>query len=91
MAKVKITLDGKQHEIEVEKDQKILDAALAAGVDAPYSCRSAICSTCMAKLVSGKVDMEMNYVLTDEEIEEGYIVTCQSKPVTDEVEIDYDA
>lgn len=90
MPKVIIHLDGKQHEIEVKPNQKILDAALAQNVDAPYSCRSAICSTCMAKLVSGKVDIEMNNVLTDEELEEGYIVTCQSKPLTEVVEIDYD-
>lgn len=91
MPLVKITLDGKKHEIEVGKEQKILDAALGKGVDAPYSCRSAICSTCMAKLVSGEVKMEMNYVLTDEELEQGYIVTCQSRPITKVVEIDYDA
>lgn len=91
MPQVKITLDGKQHEFEVRKDQKILDAALDAGIDAPYSCRSAICSTCMAKLVSGEVKMEMNYVLTDQEIDEGYIVTCQALPITDVVELDYDA
>ena len=90
MALVKIRLDGKQYEIEVGKDEKILDVALEKGVDAPYSCRSAICSTCMAKLVSGEVDMEMNYVLTDQELEEGFIVTCQSKPLSDVVEIDYD-
>jgi ring-1,2-phenylacetyl-CoA epoxidase subunit PaaE len=90
MATVIIEIDGKEHSIQVEKKDKILDAALKAGIDAPYSCRSAICSTCMAKLVEGEVEMEMNHVLTDEELEEGYIVTCQSHPVTDVVKINYD-
>lgn len=90
MAEVTIVLDGKEHIIEVNANEKILDKALKSGVDAPYSCRSAICSTCMAMLVEGKVDLEMNNVLTDEELEEGYIVTCQAKPVTDKVKISYD-
>ena len=90
MATVSIEMDGKEHTIQVDKKEKILDVALKSGVDAPYSCRSAICSTCMAKLVEGKVEMEMNHVLTDEELEEGFIVTCQSHPVTDVVKISYD-
>ncbi|HAW19072.1 MAG TPA: hypothetical protein DCX14_02725 [Flavobacteriales bacterium] len=90
MATVIIEMDGKEHTIQVDKKEKILDVALKSGVDAPYSCRSAICSTCMAKLVEGKVEMEMNHVLTDEELEEGFIVTCQSHPVTDVVKISYD-
>lgn len=90
MAKVLITLDGKTHEIEVGKDEKILDVALESGIDAPFSCRSAICSTCMAKVIEGEVEMEMNHVLTDKEVEEGFIVTCQSHPKTDVVKITYD-
>ena len=90
MATVIIEMDGKEHTIQVDKKEKILDVALKSGVDAPYSCRSAICSTCMAKLVEGKVEMEMNHVLTDEELEEGFIVTCQSHPATDVVKISYD-
>lgn len=90
MAQVTIKMDGKEHTIEVDAKDKILDAALKNNIDAPYSCRSAICSTCMAKLEDGKVEMEMNHVLTDGELEEGYIVTCQSHPVTDKVVINYD-
>lgn len=90
MAEVTIVLDGKEHVIQVKEGEKILDQALKQGVDAPYSCRSAICSTCMAMLEEGKVDIEMNSVLTDEELEEGYIVTCQSKPLTDKIRINYD-
>lgn len=90
MAQVTIVMDGKESTIEVGQNEKILDAALKAGLDAPYSCRSAICSTCMAMLEEGEVEMEMNHVLTDGEIDEGYIVTCQSKPKTDVVRINYD-
>jgi len=89
MAEVTIILDDKEHTIQVGSET-VLEAALKAGVDAPFSCRSAICSTCMAQLVEGKVEMEMNHVLTDEELEEGFIVTCQSHPTTDKVEISYD-
>ena len=89
MAEVTIVLDGKEHQIQVGSES-ILEAALKAGVDAPFSCRSAICSTCMAQLVEGEVKMDMNHVLTDEEVAEGYIVTCQSHPVTDKVKISYD-
>lgn len=90
MAEVTIEIDGKEKVIQVREDQKILDAALDQGVDAPFSCRSAICSTCMAKLEEGEVEMEMNHVLTDEELDEGFIVTCQSHPKTDKVKISYD-
>jgi ring-1,2-phenylacetyl-CoA epoxidase subunit PaaE len=90
MAQVTIILDGKETTIEVGKTEKILDAAIKAGMDAPFSCRSAICSTCMAKLEEGEVNMEMNHVLTDGEVADGFIVTCQSRPVSDKVRISYD-
>lgn len=89
MAEVTLVLDGKEHTIEVGSET-ILEAALKAGVDAPFSCRSAICSTCMAQLIEGEVKMDMNHVLTDEELDEGFIVTCQSRPTTVKVKISYD-
>lgn len=89
MAQVTILLDGKEHNIEVGSET-ILEAALKAGIDAPFSCRSAICSTCMAQLVEGEVSMDMNHVLTDEEVADGFIVTCQSHPKTASVKISYD-
>lgn len=89
MAEVTIVLDGKEHVIEVGSET-ILEAALKAGIDAPFSCRSAICSTCMAQLVEGEVKMDMNHVLTEEELEEGFVVTCQSHPTTDKVKVSYD-
>jgi ring-1,2-phenylacetyl-CoA epoxidase subunit PaaE len=89
MAEVTLVLDGKEHTIEVGSET-ILEAALKAGVDAPFSCRSAICSTCMGQLIEGEVKMDMNHVLTDEEVEEGFVVTCQSHPTTEKVKISYD-
>ncbi len=69
----------------------ILDAAIEAGVDAPFSCKGAVCCTCRAKVLEGKVKMDANFALTDAEVEEGFILTCQAHPITEKVVIDYDA
>jgi len=69
----------------------ILDAAAEAGVDAPFSCKGAVCCTCRAKVLEGKVRMDANYALTDEEVAQGYILTCQAHPLTEKVIVDYDA
>jgi len=68
----------------------ILDAALEQGVDAPFACKGAVCATCRAKLLEGKVHMNKNFALTDSEIAEGFILTCQSHPLTPVVKVDYD-
>ena len=68
----------------------ILDAAIEHGIDAPYSCKGAVCCTCRAKVLKGKVTMDANFALTDHEVEQGYILTCQSHPITDKVVLDYD-
>ncbi len=68
----------------------ILEAASEAGLDVPYSCRGGVCSTCKAKLLKGHATMHMNYVLTDREVEQGYILTCQAHPNSPELEITYD-
>lgn len=85
-----ILLDGEEKEITIPAGTTILDAAIDNGLDAPYSCRGAVCSSCMAKLEEGEVKMKMNYILTDGEIDEGFIVTCQSTCVTDKVKVNYD-
>ena len=91
IAKVKVHLDYDENEIELSSDgDVILDAVLDAGLDPPFSCKGGVCTTCKAKLVSGKVSMDNNYALTDSEVEEGYILTCQSHPKSPEVEISYD-
>lgn len=69
----------------------ILDAAIEAGVDAPFSCKGAVCCTCRAKVIEGKVKMDANFALTDAEVEEGFILTCQAHPLTEKVVIDFDA
>lgn len=69
----------------------ILDAALDAGVDVPFSCKGAVCCTCRAKVLEGKVKMDANFALTDGEVAQGFVLTCQSHPLTEKVIIDYDA
>lgn len=69
----------------------ILDAAIEAGVDAPFSCKGAVCCTCRAKVIEGKVKMDANFALTDAEVEDGYVLTCQAHPLTEKVVIDFDA
>ncbi len=88
--RVKVKLNGKQFEIVVPKDKTVLDALLDEKHEPPYSCTSGSCSTCMAKVLKGKAEMEACYALDDDEIEEGYILTCQAHPITAELEIDYD-
>lgn len=91
MAKVKVILDGRETEIEVPaKGDSILDTAEEAGLDVPYACKGAVCCTCKARIVEGKVRMDMNYALTDEEVADGYVLTCQSHPLTARVVVDYD-
>lgn len=86
-----IILDGASRVVELAKgEETVLDAALAASIDAPYACKAGVCSTCRARLLEGEVDMEANYALEDYEVERGYILTCQSHPRTDRVVVDYD-
>ncbi len=89
-AKLIVHLDGETIETEVKKGKTILDTLLDLKYEPPYSCCSGSCSTCMAKVVKGKVEMEACYALDDDEIEEGFILTCQSHPTTAEIEIDFD-
>lgn len=88
---VTVVLDGEETEVEVTDADNILDAVLDAGLDAPYACTGGSCCTCRAKVLKGKAIMDVNYALTDKEVEEGYILTCQSHPVTVEMTVDYDA
>ena len=90
-AKVMVILDGDEVEVDVPAGEKILDCVLDAGLDAPYACTGGSCCTCRAKALEGSVDMEVNYALTDDEVEEGYILTCQSRPTSNRVVVDYDA
>lgn len=88
--KVKVNIYSEEHFLDVNPDETLLDAALREGYDPPFSCQIGACATCRAKLVNGKVEMDERDALTDEEIEEGYILTCQAHPVSDDVHVDYD-
>jgi ring-1,2-phenylacetyl-CoA epoxidase subunit PaaE len=88
---VTVTLDGSQQPFTMrQQDETLLDGAIRAGIDVRYSCKSGVCATCRAKLISGQVDMDANYALEDYEIARGFILTCQSYPVSAEIAIDYD-
>jgi ring-1,2-phenylacetyl-CoA epoxidase subunit PaaE len=88
---VTVVLDGATRTFSLEKGKEsILEAGLKAGFELPYSCKSGACSTCRAKLVAGEVDMDVNFALEDYEVARGFVLTCQSHPVTDKVTVDYD-
>lgn len=90
-SKVKVVMDGDEFELQMESNgQTILDAASEAGIDVPFSCKGAVCCTCLARVKQGEVSMEKNYSLSDKEVEEGLILTCQAHPQTNDVIVDYD-
>lgn len=91
VAAVTVISDGREHQFELTADgENILDGALQHGVDLPYACKGGVCATCKAKLVSGKVDMDLTHGLEPDEIKAGYILTCQSHPVSSKVVVDFD-
>lgn len=90
--KVQVTLDGRRRLIDFDPDKgSILENARAAGLSAPYACKAGVCATCRAKLVSGEVQMKVNYGLSETEVAQGYVLTCQAVPLTEGVVLDYDA
>jgi len=84
------TLDGKDNKVSCEPGETILDALLNAGVNAPYSCKEGVCSTCMAKLINGRVQMLNAQSLTDIDMKAMHILTCKATCLTKDVEISYD-
>ncbi|KWR89404.1 1,2-phenylacetyl-CoA epoxidase subunit PaaE [Cupriavidus sp. IDO] len=90
-AELVVVLDGKQHKMRLPlEDGKVLDTALAAGLDLPYACKSGVCCTCRAKVLEGKVEMEKNYTLEPWEMEKGFVLTCQARALTPRVVVSYD-
>jgi ring-1,2-phenylacetyl-CoA epoxidase subunit PaaE len=88
---VAIILDGRTHNVTMSKGENtVLDAALREGVEVPYSCKGGVCSTCRCRLLSGEVDMDANFALEDYEVARGFILACQSYPVTDKLVINFD-
>lgn len=88
--KITITVDDDETTFEMSQKQTILDAALKQGIDAPYSCQGGICSSCLARVKSGTAEMKKNSILSDSEIEEGLILTCQACPTSAEIVVDFD-
>ena len=87
---VAVSLDGRTRRVPFT-ESNILESALAAGLRAPFACKAGVCATCRARVTKGKVEMAVHYGLTDEEVAEGYVLTCQSVPIGDGVAVDYDA
>jgi ring-1,2-phenylacetyl-CoA epoxidase subunit PaaE len=85
-----LIIDGKRREVPVAEGEAILDAALRAGMDLPFACKGGMCSTCRAKLVEGEALMDVNYSLEPWELKAGFILTCQAKPVSERIVVDYD-
>ena len=85
-----MVLDGKTHQLAMGDDDRVLDTALEAGLDLPYSCKSGVCCTCRARVLEGKVEMEKNFTLEAWEIAKGFVLTCQSRPLTERVVVSYD-
>jgi ring-1,2-phenylacetyl-CoA epoxidase subunit PaaE len=89
-AMASLIIDGKRREVPVAEGEAILDAALRAGMDLPFACKGGMCSTCRAKLVEGEAQMEVNYSLEPWELKAGFILTCQARPCSEKVVVDYD-
>lgn len=90
---VQVKVDGRSFEVAIplNSNQTILDAALQQGADLPYACKGGMCCTCKAKLLEGEVSMDVHWGLEEEEVQQGYILTCQSHPKTEKVVVDFDA
>lgn len=88
--KVKIIVDDEEFEITMDKKMLVLDAVLKENIDAPYSCQGGVCSSCIAKVKEGKAEMVKNQILTDGEIADGFILTCQAHPTTATLTVDFD-
>jgi ring-1,2-phenylacetyl-CoA epoxidase subunit PaaE len=90
-ADVTIMLEGRASNLRVGRNERVLDAAMKVRPELPYSCKGGVCSTCRARVVEGEVTMARNFALEPEELAAGYVLTCQSSPVSDRLVIDYDA
>ncbi|NAS31651.1 2Fe-2S iron-sulfur cluster binding domain-containing protein [Flavobacteriaceae bacterium R38] len=87
---IKVQVDDEEFSFTADKSKRILDVILEQKIDAPYSCQGGICSSCIAKVTEGKAEMTQNQILTDTEVAEGLILTCQAHALTDTITVDYD-
>lgn len=88
--KITIMVDDEETTFEMSQKQTLLEAALKQGIDAPYSCQGGICSSCLARITNGSAEMKKNSILTDGEVAEGLILTCQAHPTSAEIYVDFD-
>jgi ring-1,2-phenylacetyl-CoA epoxidase subunit PaaE len=92
VAEVRARVGGRETSFDLAADgANILDGALNAGVEAPFSCKGGVCATCKARLVEGEVEMDLNHALSEAEVKAGYVLTCQAHPLSARVVVDYDA
>ena len=90
-SKITVKLDGRSFDFDLGFDgENILDAALKQGADLPFACKGGVCCTCKAKLLEGEVEMDVNWGLEQDEVEQGFVLTCQSHPTTEKVVVDFD-
>lgn len=85
-----VVLDGKPHALRMGRDQHVLDVALEAGLDLPWSCRGGVCCTCRAKVMQGSVAMDKNFTLEPWETDQGFVLSCQARPTSDALVVSYD-
>jgi ring-1,2-phenylacetyl-CoA epoxidase subunit PaaE len=88
--RLSVQLDGKSHELRMFAHERVLDVALAAGLDLPWSCKGGVCCTCRARVLDGQVAMEKNFTLEDWEMKKGFVLSCQARPLTEHLTISYD-
>ena len=91
ISNITVILDGDDFEFTLsDKGKTILDAAMEQGADVPFSCKGGVCCTCRAKVIEGKAIMDQNFSLSEDEVEEGFILTCQAHPITENIVVDFD-
>ncbi|MFM2239053.1 MAG: hypothetical protein RJA69_427 [Pseudomonadota bacterium] len=87
---LRVVLDGKPYDMPMNKNEKILDIALAMGLDLPYSCKGGVCCTCRCKVVEGSTVMDKNFTLEKPEVDAGFVLSCQARPTTERVVVSFD-
>ena len=86
-----IVLDGRSTTVTLPRDASVLEGAQRSRPDLPFACKGGVCGTCRAKVTEGEVDMRRNFALEKSELDAGFVLTCQSMPVSERVTVDYDA
>ena len=85
-----VVLDSKPYDMPMNRDEKILDIALAMGLDLPYSCKGGVCCTCRCKVTQGSTVMDKNFTLEKPEVDAGFVLSCQARPTSDKVVVSFD-